>query len=233
MNRKTTHRRDTGRSHGGQPIHAAPGVHEHAAHICQIAFPKGARVLEVGAGSGALALRLQELAFRVTPSDLDPAHGWIRRLDLDDHASCSAAGGPFDMVICVETVEHLENPRGALRSIRSMLEPGGKLLISTPNITHPHSRLKMLLTRVPILFGSDAYYETGHITLLPDWLLVEHLRVAGFDNMVLERAGDFGIESRFRRFAHRIEMLIMRILGVREATSSGDGACLFILATAV
>src|SRR3712207_7107653 len=83
----------------------------------------------------------------------DPPHDWIHRLDLDDPQWTDQTRGPFDMVVCVETLEHVENPRQVLRSIRSLLRPGDKLLVSTPNVTHPHSRLKMFLRGAPFIFG--------------------------------------------------------------------------------
>ncbi len=67
--------------------------------------------------------------------------------------------GPFDLVVCVQTLEHVENPRQVLRSIRSLLRVGDRLLVSTPNVTHPHSRLKMFLLGAPYIFGPKRYYE--------------------------------------------------------------------------
>lgn len=231
--RETTHRSDQGRYYRDLAIHAAAGVHEHAAHLCQKTLAPGARILEVGAGSGALALRLQDAGFDVVATDLEPSQPWMHALDLDNPSASDVAIGRLGMIVCVETMEHLENPRAALRSMRSLLEPGAKLLVSTPNVTHPGSRLKTLLTGVPWLFGPDAYYDSGHITPLPDWLLVEHMRASGFDDMQIERAGDIGIESRPRLLAHRVEMALLRLLGVKQAFVAGDGSCLFVVGTAV
>lgn len=233
MKRLTVHRSDTGRNYQGRPIHAAPGVHEHAASLCKRSLPEGSHILEVGAGSGALAKRLEDIGFNVIATDLDPVQPWIQQLDLDNTAASPPLAHKYDMVLCIETMEHLENPRAALRSMRSLMAVGSTILISTPNVTQPHSRLKFLRTGVPILFGSDAYYDTGHITLLPDWLLIEHLRSCGFDKVTIERAGELGIGSRLRRVAHRLEMVMLRTVGVQQAVSAGDGACLFVVATAV
>ena len=97
--------------------------------------------------------------------------------------------------MCLETLEHVENPRQVLRSIRSVLRPGDRLLVSTPNITHPHSRLKMFLRGAPYIFGPRHYYQPGHITILPDWMLTEHVRLAGFD----DDPGDHGRQHRVLR----------------------------------
>ncbi|SFL31814.1 class I SAM-dependent methyltransferase [Geodermatophilus ruber] len=229
--RETVHRTEAVRSYGGHDIHAAPGVHEYAVALVRAALPEGGRILEVGAGCGALALRLRDAGLEVVPTDLDPPHEWIHRLDLDDPEWTEETRGPFDMVVCVETLEHVENPRQVLRSIRSLLPVGGKLLVSTPNVTHPHSRLKMLLLGAPYIFGPDHYYRPGHITILPDWMLTEHIRLAGFERIEVTRGGDTFYRG-LRRLVHRIEIALLTVIGVRQRAHQGEGVCTFVTAVA-
>jgi len=230
--RRTIHRTESVRHYKGHGIHAAPGVHEYAVELVRAALPKGGRVLEVGAGCGALALRLRDAGFDVVPTDLDPPHEWVHRLDLDDPEWTDEIRGPFDMVVCVETLEHVENPRKVVRSIRSLLRPGDKLLVSTPNITHPHSRLKMFLLGSPYIFGPEHYYQPGHITILPDWMLTEHVRQAGFDRIEVTTGGDTDYHG-VRRLIHRIETLLLKAIGLRHRAESGEGVCVFVTAVAV
>ncbi|MGY1737571.1 class I SAM-dependent methyltransferase [Geodermatophilus sp. SYSU D00684] len=220
------------RTYQGHGIHAAPGVHEYAAGLARTLLPDGGRVLEVGSGCGALALRLRDAGVDVVPTDLDPPHDWIARLDLDDPDWTEETRGPFDLVVCVETLEHVENPRQVLRSIRALLRPGGRLLVSTPNVTHPHSRLLTLLRGAPYIFGPSHYHSPGHITLLPDWILTEHVRLAGFDRIEVTTAGDT-LYTGPMRLAYRVEMAVLRLLGIRQRATSGDGVCTFVTATAV
>src|SRR3712207_7345513 len=70
--------------YAGHSVHAAPGVHEYAVELVRAALPQGGRVLEVGAGCGALALRLRDAGLDVVPTDLDPPHDWIRS---EEHTS--------------------------------------------------------------------------------------------------------------------------------------------------
>ncbi|HLP62141.1 MAG TPA: methyltransferase domain-containing protein [Candidatus Deferrimicrobium sp.] len=44
-----------------------------------------------------------------------------------------AYGEAFDAVVCLETVEHINDDRGLLRKLHAYLKPGGLLIISTPN----------------------------------------------------------------------------------------------------
>ena len=229
--RQTIQRTASVRSYQGHSVHAAPGVHEYAVALVQQALPEGGRVLEVGAGCGALALRLREAGFDVVPTDLDPPHEWIHRLDLDHPEWTDETRGPFDMVVCVETLEHVENPRQVLRSIRALLRDGDRLLVSTPNIAHPHSRLKMFLRGAPYLFGPKHYYQPGHISMLPDWMLTEHVRQAGFDRIEVRRGGDMEY-SGVRLLAHRVELAVLRVLGLRSRADVGEGVCVFVTAVA-
>jgi SAM-dependent methyltransferase len=56
----------------------------------------------------------------------------FRTLDLRSLESCRASMGLFDQVVCLETIEHLSDDEGLLRSLVAMLEPGGQLLLTAP-----------------------------------------------------------------------------------------------------
>jgi SAM-dependent methyltransferase len=232
VEQKSGHRTAAHGYYKGHSVHAAPGVHEYAVELVRAALPDGGRVLEVGAGCGALALRLRDAGLDVVPTDLDPPHEWIHRLDLDAPEWSDETRGPFDMVVCVETLEHVENPRQVLRSIRSLLRPGDRLLVSTPNVTHPHSRLKMLLRGAPYIFGPRHYHQPGHITILPDWMLTEHVRLAGFDSIEVRTGGDTFYRGVVR-LAYRAEIALLALLGIRQRRDSGEGICTFVTAVAV
>jgi hypothetical protein len=113
-----------------------------------------------------------------------------------------------------------------------MLRPGDKLLVSTPNVAHPHSRLKMLLRGAPYLFGPRHYYQPGHISILPHWMLTEHVRLAGFDQIVVTRGGDTEYHG-LRQLVHRIETALLAAIGLRARADQGEGICVFVTAVAV
>jgi SAM-dependent methyltransferase len=227
---ETLHRADLGRYYKGLAIHAAPGVHEHAAKMCLDLLPNGGRVLEVGSGSGALAARLRDNGLQVTATDLEPTQPWMHQLDLDRPTDNPETNGPFDVVLCVETIEHLENPRAALRAIRKLLRPGDNLLLSTPNLSHPHSRLRFFRKSNFATFDSGSYYSTGHITAMPEWMLLEHLKHSGFAISRTEYAGVIEFSSQSRRRFHQFEMFLLRLIGISQPIITDDGLCLFIVA---
>lgn len=186
------------REYRGLPIYAAPGLHEAAAALLAEAAAPGARVLEFGAGSGAMSLRLHDAGFAVTASDLfaesfKPDAIAFVAADLNGGFAAQWPGG-FDAVMALEIIEHLENPRHTLRQIRALLPAGGQLVLSTPNIANPVSQALFLRHGQFQWFRDVDYREQGHITPLSPWVLEQALREAGFAIRV-ERA----VSSPFRR----------------------------------
>lgn len=105
------------------------------------------RLLDVPAGEGALAVRLREMGFDVACCDLYPQifkldETEIRSGDLDKTLPYREA--EFDHVVCVEGLEHIENPTNAIREFSRVLRQGGHLVISVPNIMNIEERLKWL-----------------------------------------------------------------------------------------
>ena len=110
-------------------------------------LPRGP-LLDAPAGEGALASRLVGLGFDVRCCDLHPelfsTPGIeIRRGDLNHALPYDERS--FDYVVCVEGLEHIENPHQAFREFRRVIRPGGHLIASVPNVLNIEERLKWLL----------------------------------------------------------------------------------------
>lgn len=150
----------------GMLIHADTGVHEQAAALFERYVSRGAHVLDVGAGAGAFSQRLADMGYAVTALDVDPEK-WLPKefpfLKLDiDAGIAGSVNGSFDAVCCLEVIEHVENSWNLLREIYAVLKPGGRLILSTPNITSFVSRLAFLRTGQFHQF-SEADLSYGHI----------------------------------------------------------------------
>ena len=168
----------------GLPIFAAPGLHETAADLLAGVIAPAARVLELGAGSGAMSLRLADRGFRVVASDLfaesfKPDAIAFRTTDLNTAFAAQWPDG-FDAVMALEIAEHLENPRHLLRQVRALLPIGGHLVLSTPNIANPVSQALFLRSGQFQWFRDADYREQGHITPISPWMLEQALRETGF-----------------------------------------------------
>lgn len=168
------------------PIFAAPGLHEYAAAKLASLFPKPAatRVLELGAGGGAMSLRLADQGFAVEASDLFEESFTPRGripfhvLDLNQPFA-GALGARFDAVVALELVEHLENPHHFLRQCRALLRPGGVLVLSTPNLANPASQAMFLREGHPQWFRDEDYRDQGHIMPLAPVVLRRSAAEAG------------------------------------------------------
>jgi SAM-dependent methyltransferase len=60
----------------------------------------------------------------------------FRTLDLRELEQQRDSLGLFDQIICLETIEHLTDDEGLVRTLAAMLTPGGQLLLSTPFADH-------------------------------------------------------------------------------------------------
>jgi SAM-dependent methyltransferase len=56
----------------------------------------------------------------------------FRTLDLREIEDHRAALGLFDQIICFETIEHVNDDEGLVRSLAEMLKPDGRLLLTAP-----------------------------------------------------------------------------------------------------
>lgn len=103
----------------------------------------GKTALDVGCGAGLLAEPLARLGAKVTGIDASPKliavakeHRARAGLDIDYRAGeLAALDGQFDLVTCMEVIEHVADPATFVRTLAARLAPGGLLILSTPNAT--------------------------------------------------------------------------------------------------
>ncbi|HZT05316.1 MAG TPA: bifunctional 2-polyprenyl-6-hydroxyphenol methylase/3-demethylubiquinol 3-O-methyltransferase UbiG [Steroidobacteraceae bacterium] len=105
----------------------------------------GARTLDVGCGGGLLSEALSRKGATVTGIDLAPGmvevarlHAAEEGLDIDYRVAAAEtlAVGPcagFDVITCMEMLEHVPQPRRMLATLASLVRPGGSLFVSTLN----------------------------------------------------------------------------------------------------
>ena len=125
---------------------AHQAVHDTVVRILQ-KLPRG-KLLDVPAGEGALAARLDEIGFAVHCCDLYPEIFRLPKIEIsqgDLSASLPYSDQTFDYVTCVEGLEHIENPQQAVREFSRVLRSGGQLVTSVPNIMNIEERLKWLV----------------------------------------------------------------------------------------
>jgi len=143
---------------------------------------KGARVLDLGSGAGAWALRLKENEYDVTACDVSSKTCMVPCVEanLNEQFSSKFGSSQFDAITCLEVLEHVENPRHVLRESRKLLKDGGKFILSTPNASGLYSRLKFFFTGRFTMFDDRDYHGSGHIRPLTYWEIGKILDENGF-----------------------------------------------------
>jgi len=104
---------------------------------------EGKTALDVGCGAGLLAEPLARLGAAVTGIDASPEviaaardHAAAMGLDIDYRAAdVVALEGRFDLITCMEVIEHVADPAVFIAALARRLAPGGLLILSTPNAT--------------------------------------------------------------------------------------------------
>jgi 2-polyprenyl-3-methyl-5-hydroxy-6-metoxy-1,4-benzoquinol methylase len=167
----------------------------YPAVLAMLRSPPGARVLDVGAGSGSFSRRLARAGYRVHATDAARGQVEFRAAEIPFTASDLNAPGPlpfadgsFDAVVCVEVLEHIENHYDLVRKLVRVLVPGGELIVTTPNILNLAARLKFFFTGHWPMFGHQCeILEEGrfvrpgaHIHPCSYWQLRHALHTSGF-----------------------------------------------------
>lgn len=107
----------------------------------------GKRVLDVGCGGGLLAEAMAARGATVTGIDMGEAPLAVARLHLHEsgvavdyrqataEALVDSEAGQYDLVTCLELLEHVPQPDSTVRACARLLRPGGSAAFSTLNRT--------------------------------------------------------------------------------------------------
>ncbi len=183
--------------YNGLRIKADLGLHEEIAEVLVSNLPKGARILDLGAGEGALSERLSDLGFNVlavdkNEQDFKSKKVPFQKVDFNDKMAVdhfvSSNKEAFDSVISVEVIEHVEDQWAYVRQLLTLTKSGGLVLITTPNITSWLSRVIFFSSgRFHQFLDTDLHY--GHINPICPWRLKLILQQCGAQDIKIESAG--------------------------------------------
>lgn len=123
---------------------------------------KGKEVLELGCSTGFLSKHLVKNGCRVTGVEIDKDAAQAARsyccrvesININDRNWINEIGASFDVILFGDVLEHLIDPLESLKLSRSILRPGGHVVISLPNVAH-------WTVRVKLLFGNFNYKDSG------------------------------------------------------------------------
>ena len=124
----------------------------------------GRQVLDVGCGYATTTARLQKLGNDVTGIESSAEAVTVARqrighvvsanlLDFD-RVRAELSGHRFDTIVFADVLEHLPWPVSVLRQYLQLLAPGGRVIVSLPNVG-------LWSVRLSLLTGRFDYAETG------------------------------------------------------------------------
>lgn len=140
--------------------------------------------LDIGTGNGFLPRVARESLNGVHITGTDFAENALTAaadaLDAQQLNDLDAQGLPFvdesfDMITCLEVIEHLVFPEQALSEMHRVLKPGGHVLITVPNIQHVEYLFQLIRGKLP---GPAA--DTRHMSVFTHRFLGQLLARAGF-----------------------------------------------------
>lgn len=108
----------------------------------------GLRWLDIGCGRGDLLGRIRDEWAPAELRGVDPID-WLDpdlRADVAFHSLAAEDAGELpaaDRVLLIEVIEHLEAPWSALRTAARLVAPGGRIVVSTPNLASLRNRLEL------------------------------------------------------------------------------------------
>jgi SAM-dependent methyltransferase len=139
-------------------------------------LPAAGRHLDVGCGHGAIVHLLSERGLDSHGIDVSTyiveeaqayAPSLADRFAVGNIEHGSPFPGPFELVTCLEVLEHLPEPARALENITSVLAPGGRLIATTPNpenrfpLSDPETADPTHISLHPPNWWKDAVIDAG------------------------------------------------------------------------
>jgi 2-polyprenyl-6-hydroxyphenyl methylase/3-demethylubiquinone-9 3-methyltransferase len=201
-----------------RPLHILNPV--RAQFVAERAALAGARVLDVGCGGGLLCEALARAGAQVTGIDLAPGmievarlHAAEQGLDItyrvapaEELARVHPSG--FDVVTCMEMLEHVPDPERMMRTLATLVRSGGAIFISTINRNLKSFLLAIvaaeyLLKLIPR--GTHEYERLIRPSQLERWARAAGLslqELAGLEFNPLTSSCHLGLDTSVNYLAH-------------------------------
>jgi SAM-dependent methyltransferase len=134
----------------------------------------------------------------------------LRHVICADLEELEELPGGFDLVIAGDVIEHLSDWQRTLRAIHDSLAPGGRLLLSVPNVAN-------IAMRAQLLFGVWNYTDRGildrtHRVFFTRRSLREALRASGFE-VVRESVSTIPLALVWPRLPRPVQAFLLWGLG--------------------
>lgn len=121
--------------------HPEPYVRDRWVQSQALALSSGSWVLDAGAGASKYRPFFKHCHYQT--QDFCQYEGelvkYLEPLDyVCDVVSIPIETGKLDAILCTEVIEHVVDPMAVIREFARLLKPGGKLLLTSPLLSHLH-----------------------------------------------------------------------------------------------
>lgn len=186
----------------GHSLHCPPGLQEASFRLFLPHVSPRASVLDLASGSGGTRARFEDVGFTDLssvardpdlcgrPLHATPEHPEARKLDLNG-AFAARFERRFDFIISSEVIEHVASPRHFLSQVFQLLESGGHVLLTTPNVSNWIGRIRFLLFGELRWFDKRRSQHLNHISPITDAQMRRMLGDCGFELVASGAGGSF------------------------------------------
>lgn len=184
-----------------QHTNLGPGAPLYHAHIRTDVFhlvpPQCKRVLEIGMGAGgtlaalkearsisfSAGVELDEQAAAEARKNADEVlQGDVSQLDFPDHWK------NFDLIFCLDILEHLVDPWHLVHRLHKLLAPGGVIVTSLPNVNYFRVSLPLVLRGEWTLQDAGVLDRT-HLRFFVKGTAAELMTCSGLEQDIIEAGG--------------------------------------------
>lgn len=187
--------------------------HHERREIRPLLPSRATKILEIGAASGQTLRWLKTIypAAVTTGVELNPE----MFSELGNNADIAVIGAideclsrlaKYDLVLLLDLLEHLPDPVSLLHKIQRLLEPGGRILVSVPNVAHLSVSMPLLLRR-RFAYQDSGILDRTHLRFFVEGTAIGLLNEANF---VVSKGLISGLQGSKAKLIHYLSFGLLR-----------------------